>query len=125
MNFTTISTILTLLLGGTNVLTIYKLIAERKKRTHEASITEAGALAAMQAQYDTWVKDSKAHYDELKSDYNSIRQEKIELRSDYNGIREEKIALEAELNRIKKSAGALSRKVNKMTTNCKNACYDK
>lgn len=68
--------IISTVLGGTNIISVILLSSEKRKRNSEASITEAKALNEIRGQYAQFVIDHK-------NEHNLLREEHIALRKEF------------------------------------------
>ncbi|WP_338731772.1 hypothetical protein [Mangrovimonas cancribranchiae] len=101
MNF---DTVLTMILGGTNIATLIGFVTERNKRKHEVSIKEADALKSMREQYTVFVEDMKKDREELKKEKDEVKKEVLEL---------------------KKYSRQVTRKLQEAEIKCNNKCFTK
>jgi len=106
------------LIGGL-FTTIFAFFSGKKLKVAEETKSASDALTSMQSTYDTWVKDFKDRYDELKDEIKIYRDEQLSTRNEIVEIRKENIELRKELkiweekyNKLKKEFDQLKNKKN-------------
>lgn len=76
---TELHTILTFLLGGTNVLSVFMYFGERARRKAETRIKETDVVAKIQEVYTKYVEDDQNRYEELLMKYEDVRKRVAQL----------------------------------------------
>ena len=82
----------------TGLLGLGAWINEKRKKKAEVQEAESSALKTMQAAYDTFAKDMKENYDELKKDYYEVRAKVTILEKEVVDWKNKYIALKSEMN---------------------------
>lgn len=110
--YSTISTILTLFMGGGWFI---HWRAGKRKANGEATQAEADGWAKQQEVYQNTIADQQKFYDHLKADFNVVIEENSKLRKENNEWREKVNDLENTVFDLKKEISRLDRRVEALS----------
>ena len=78
----------------TGLLGLGAWIHEKRKKNAELQHVESDAIKSMQEAYNTFAKDMKENYQELKSKVDTLEKEVVEWKSKYEALRREMNSIE-------------------------------